>query len=223
MPKCLQCRTPFIDQIDIINLFNSANNICESCKVQWAEAQINKAERCQRCLKRKDNNDSICKDCLYLTHHYSLMEQLYCQYNYSGAVKKTLQQYKFMKDYALKEVIAQRITLPQNKYDHIIPIPSPTDRDNERTFNAVTAVLDELDVTYLSCVEAQYKLKQSSLTKKQRAAQANPFEIITTHDFTDRYILLVDDIYTTGITVHQVACNFFVRKIRKFDVFTFAR
>jgi competence protein ComFC len=223
MPKCIQCRTPFIEQIDIINMFKCVNNICESCKLQWAEAQINVMEHCKRCLKRKCNSDVVCKDCLYLAQRYNLMEQLYCRYNYSGVVKKTLQQYKFMRDYALKEVIAQRITFPSNKYDYIIPIPSPRDRDIERTFNVVTTVLDELDIKYLPCVEAKYKLKQSSLTKKQRAKQVNPFEIISIHDFTDRYILLVDDIYTTGITVHQVACKFFERKIRKFDVFTFAR
>lgn len=223
MPKCLQCRAPFIEQLDITNLFCSVKNICDSCRAQWTEVQINEAKHCKRCLKRKNNNGSACKDCSYLGQRYKMMEQLYCQYNYKGVVKKILRQYKFMKDYALKEVIAQNIALPQNNYDYIVPIPSPRAREKERTFNVVTTVLDEMDVKYLPCVKTKHKLTQSSLTKKQREEQVNSFEIISTHDFTDRYILLVDDIYTTGITVHQVACKFFVRKIRKFDVFTFAR
>lgn len=223
MPRCLQCDKSFIEQLDIINILWRSNNICSDCISQWHNNNISNGKYCKRCLNVIGSDESPCKDCLYLARHFRLMNQLYCQYKYGGVVKKILQQYKFMKDYALKEVIAQRLSLPNNKYDYVIPIPSPIERDRTRTFNTVTTILDEMKVSYLPCVEAKNKLKQSTLSKKERAQQPNPFDITTNIDFTGRYILLVDDIYTTGITVHQVACKFFVRKIRKFDVFTFAR
>ena len=42
-------------------------------------------------------------------------------------------------------------------------------------------------------------------------------------DLKGKCILLIDDIYTTGLTVHNAAQLLLDRKIRKFDVFTFAR
>lgn len=223
MTECMQCGKTFIEQLNITNLLRQPNNICEECLSQWHNAKINNTNHCKRCLKSMINKEVICKDCLYLMGRYTLMNQLYCQYNYSGVAKEIIQRYKFMKDYALKHVIAQKLSLPEYRYDYIIPIPSPIERDKARTFNTVTTILDEMNVTYFSCVEVKNKLRQSTLTKKERAQQPNPFEINTTVNLSDKYILLVDDVYTTGITVHQVACKFFVRKIRKFDVFTFAR
>ncbi|MGX0229936.1 ComF family protein [Staphylococcus cohnii] len=51
----------------------------------------------------------------------------------------------------------------------------------------------------------------------------NPFEITRCVDLKEKNILLIDDIYTTGLTVHNAGQLLFDRKIRKFDVFTFAR
>ena len=52
------------------------------------------------------------------------MEQLYCDYQYSGIMKEMIQQYKLMKDYYLAEVIASQLNLPKTSYDLIVPIPS---------------------------------------------------------------------------------------------------
>ncbi|WP_409349602.1 ComF family protein, partial [Staphylococcus pseudoxylosus] len=49
------------------------------------------------------------------------------------------------------------------------------------------------------------------------------FEIVQNIDLENKNILLVDDIYTTGLTVHNALAILLIRKIRKFDVFTFAR
>ena len=63
------------------------------------------------------------------------MDQLYCQYRYQGVMKDVLQQYKFMRDYELSNVLSEKLQLPQTDYDYIVPIPSPFQRDVERTFN----------------------------------------------------------------------------------------
>ena len=59
-------------------------------------------------------------------------------------MKDVLQQYKFMRDYELSNVLSEKLQLPQTDYDYIVPIPSPFQRDVERTFNPVATVLDKM-------------------------------------------------------------------------------
>ena len=92
-----------------------------------------------------------------LAKNFKLMEQLYCDYQYSGIMKEMIQQYKLMKDYYLAEVIASQLNLPKTSYDLIVPIPSPIERDTQRTFNPVATVLEKMGFnirTYwqLNCV-----------------------------------------------------------------------
>lgn len=65
--------------------------------------------------------------------------------------------------------------------------------------------------------------KQSKLGKVERARAINPFYIKEDVDLTDKEILLVDDIYTTGLTIHHAGCKLYDKNVRKFKVFTFSR
>lgn len=138
-------------------------------------------------------------------------------------MKQLIHQYKLLKDVAICEILAEQLTLPKQSYDLIIPIPSPVERDINRTFNPVTCVLDKLRVPYESILQTKVRPKQSLLGKLHRARLDNPFEVSKDINLEDKSILLVDDIYTTGLTVHHAIEKVYVRKIRKFDVFTFAR
>ena len=71
--------------------------------------------------------------------------------------------------------------------------------------------------------ETEERQKQSELTKIKRSFQHNPFKINKDIDFENKRILLIDDIYTTGLTIHRLAELLFIRKIRKIDALTFAR
>lgn len=65
--------------------------------------------------------------------------------------------------------------------------------------------------------------KQSKLGKVERARAINPCYIKEDVDLTDKEILLVDDIYTTGLTIHHAGCKLYDKNVRKFKVFTFSR
>ena len=59
-----------------------------------------------------------------------------------------------------------------------------------------------------------------------RAKAPNPFYINPAFqdvDLQNKRILLVDDIYTTGLTAHHAIEALFIRKVGKIDVFAFAR
>ncbi|PZP94127.1 MAG: amidophosphoribosyltransferase, partial [Staphylococcus epidermidis] len=52
----------------------------------------------------------------------------------------------------------------------------------------------------------------------------NPFYIKDEEiNIEGKVILLIDDIYTTGLTIHHAGCKLYDKKVRKFKVFAFAR
>ena len=58
--------------------------------------------------------------------------------------------------------------LPQTDYDYIVPIPSPFQRDVERTFNPVATVLDKMGVDYVNILGTNIRPKQSELGKLEQ-------------------------------------------------------
>ncbi|NQD99302.1 ComF family protein [Staphylococcus xylosus] len=223
MTKCIQCQKTYIEPFNAKTFYKKASKFCDSCLEQWQKAKLSSEKRCPRCLKLLAITETACLDCKFLMSKFKLMHQLYCNYQYQGMVKQLIHQYKFMKDVALAEVLAAQMQLPKTQYDYIVPIPSSREKDQARTFNPVTCVLDQMGTSYKSLLIAKTRPKQSSLGKLHRFELTNPFEIVQNIDLKNKNILLVDDIYTTGLTVHNASAILLIRKIRKFDVFTFAR
>ena len=63
---------------------------------------------------------------------------------------QTIHQYKFLKDHYLCKVLAAIINLSEGKFDYVIPIPSPDERNIERTFNPVEEVLKMKGIAYVN-------------------------------------------------------------------------
>lgn len=224
MNKCIQCANPIHEALSIFNFYKPSQQFCETCEKQWQSIKLDTNDkRCIRCLNFKTKASDECLDCKFLNQQFTLMSQLYCDYKYDGIMKETIHHYKFMKDCYLAEVLASKLTLPKTSYDYIVPIPSPYKRDEARTFNPVTTVLDKMGVDYLDVLGTHSRPKQSKLGKRERFKADNPFYLKEKIDITNKDILLVDDIYTTGLTVHyagSVLCN---KNARKFKVFAFSR
>lgn len=224
MNKCLHCGRNINESISIYNLFKRPNRLCELCESIWGQVKINhKERRCEKCLKCLSDEEEICLDCEFLATHFKLMEQLYCGYNYNGIMKEIIHQFKFMKDYYLCELLAHLIEIPSTTYDYIVPIPSSASNDQYRTFNPIEAVLTAKGVHFDKILKMVDRPKQASLSKKERLIEENPFIVDTSLDLKDKEILLIDDIYTTGLTIHRAGCKLYTKNIRKFKVFAFAR
>ena len=86
--------------------------------------KLKTTNRCATCLKLRNETEILCSDCAELASKFKLMNKLYCHYRYDGIVKEMIQQYKFQRDVAIAEIIAEKVKLPHYKYDYIIPIPS---------------------------------------------------------------------------------------------------
>lgn len=224
MPKCVQCLKTIHEPLTILNFYRPVERMCKTCQQEWDNVKlIQDHHRCPRCLNYHEDVDAVCLDCQFLEKEFTLMSQLYCDYQYSGVMKETIHNYKFMRDYYLADVLASQLRLPQTSYDMIVPIPSPYERDLDRTFNPVTTVLKKMGVKYHNILGTDLRPKQSLLGKIERAKAPNPFYVKEDMDLTDKEILLVDDIYTTGLTIHHAGCKLYDKNVRKFKVFTFSR
>ena len=197
MRRCIQCMTPLKEIIHVYNIFKPPTPFCERCEQLWNNIRITHLdERCSRCLNIKTSDSNDCLDCQFLEKEFKLMDQLYCQYRYQGVMKDVLQQYKFMRDYELSNVLSEKLQLPQTDYDYIVPIPSPFQRDVERTFNPVATVLDKMGVDYVNILGTNIRPKQSELGKLERSNAPNPFYVKEEDiDIRDKVILLLSLIH----------------------------
>lgn len=137
-----------------------------------------------------------------------------------------MHRYKFVGDYALGEVLALLTDFKFKQYDYVVPIPVSKARMRERTYNQTSAVLETLGVKYTDMLGTKKVKRQSELTKNERLNSTNPFYLlkhVSTMNLSGKSVLIADDIYTTGITVHQAANVIKELNFQNIDVLTFSK
>lgn len=137
-------------------------------------------------------------------------------FEYTGAVKKAIIDFKFNNLRAYAEILAymsreyiNSYNLPKH-FDVIIPVPLYKDRLRDRGYNQAE-LLGEYISEYTKIPMNTELLKRVRPTKKQSLLTAREkienvkgaFEV--TGIVTNKRILLLDDIYTTGSTLNSCA------------------
>lgn len=153
-------------------------------------------------------NSSICHNCLVLLQPsietFKLEGIKYTHiYFYNEKIQSLLYQFKGCKDYELKTVFLEYykayLNILFNGY-YIIPAPSYKKSDKERGFNHVTEMFSILNMKQIKCIHKTKKIKQADLTTKERE-NISKYLVIDDIDLSNKKILLVDDVYTTGSTI----------------------
>lgn len=96
----------------------------------------------------------------------------------------------------------------------------------ERTYNQTSAVLEVLGVKYTDMLGTKKVKRQSELSRQERLNSTNPFYLlknVSSMNLTGKSVLITDDIYTTGITIHQAANVIKVLNFQNIDVLTFSK
>ncbi|WP_167550924.1 ComF family protein [Fructilactobacillus lindneri] len=127
-------------------------------------------------------------------------------YSYDGVIKEYIDRYKFQGDYRLRKLVATQITELIKKYEVVVPIPINQVTMGVRKFNQVTGWLEE--VNYTMVLTAKPKLKaQFQKNRSERLQTQQPFAMNEKYVemIKQKQICLVDDIYTTGTTLHHAA------------------
>lgn len=222
--RCLYCHSVISEEVTLVSLFKKSEPLCISCR-QSLMITLPGA-RCGRCHQTTLEEIDICNDCLVLIDLYPQINKMYTLTDYNEEMKRLMHRYKFVKDYALSEVLAMLCNFNFKNYDFIVPVPISKARLKERTYNQTTAVLTALDVQTTDLLMTKKIKRQSELTKAERLNSENSFflaEHVSKRDFTGMNIVIVDDIYTTGITIHQAAEVISSLNFQNIDVLTFSK
>jgi len=137
----------------------------------------------------------------------SALEKNHSLYAYNTYMKELMALFKYRGDYALVEVFAEelRVVLSEIEADYVVPIPLSKERLRERRFNQSEALIQVAGFEPTLLLTRTHSEKQSKKSRKYRMEQATIFQFDTHFSIKNKEIVLVDDIYTTGSTLHQAA------------------
>ncbi|MGR3775961.1 ComF family protein [Bacillus paramycoides] len=206
--------------------------ICDRCEQKLSYIIGDICRECGRLLElvlAEYKNGDICTDCVRWMDEDrfpSLINRSLCVYN--EGMKEILAQFKFRGDAELVHIFYQSFRRLFQKYfanvSVVISVPLSEEREYERGFNQAELLASCLPVkmsyTSLRRIETE---KQSKKKRKERMAGSNPFYFQGEEMFHGQHVLIVDDVYTTGITVRQIGSLLYDRGAREVSCLTLCR
>ncbi len=208
-----------------------AERVCVACHAPFIPASLQDGKDvggrylCSLCLNQMPKVGPVCTlcghtlpytigahVCLSCLHKPPPWDSLHFYAPYTHLCKKLILQYKYHKDFALIPLLAAYLhtvsmTLPA--YDLILPMPRHFKRLRSQGYNHMGELCHTLaKITgkpyALQCLQrTRYTPPQAGLQLQQR--KANPVKSFAATQVQDKHILLVDDVMTTGATLHH-AC-----------------
>ncbi|USS84951.1 ComF family protein [Fructilactobacillus myrtifloralis] len=198
-----------------------APELCAKCERLFARPT---GPQCPQC-GRFQATTSRCRDCQEWNRREAVPLVNQALYPYHGLMQTYLERYKFQGDYALRSLVkAALVQACQREQELIVPVPLAPKQLALRKFNQVTGWLT--DVAFVPALTAKPKLvSQHQQTRRQRLADWQPFALNpnTKAQLSGARVCLVDDVYTTGQTLHQAQRLLLAVGVRQVRSVTVAR
>ncbi len=206
--KCLICR-------DVIPIEREDKVLCERCR---SRTPFLKPPFCKRCgvSITEENGLGLCSNCFGKSYGFT---RGYAAFSYE-TMKETIEHFKFQcypKDSAgLAELMAEfmRLTFEEDfmSYDYLVPVPIHSEKMKTRGFNQAALLAEDLCRLTGQKSESKILLRikntkpQSQLSEEERRDNLeDAFALGEGAEVTDKRILLIDDIFTTGSTINECA------------------
>ncbi len=191
-------------------------DICEECHSCLVPITGELCLKCGRPLAKLNVNyvkDHHCSDCMrWKTSGWGdilLNNKSFFEYN--DFLKRVLALYKFRGDVEAGRVFSNKFQNEiKNAYrnvDMVIPIPSSEERLYERGFNQCHVWLEGTlydQKHFLRRIKNEEKQSKKSRNKRMNRTE-EMFEVPLHSGIRGGKILLIDDLYTTGATIHYAA------------------
>lgn len=131
------------------------------------------------------------------------LDSLTSFYRYNEFKKDLLHQYKFLQDVELSKIFIEDFKKLKNEKSMIVPIPMHTNKLKERTFSQVDELLRAAQLPFTHVLEKTMNTTQGKKSKQERIHSEILFQI--NKEVAGKSIILIDDLYTTGTTLHHAA------------------
>ncbi|MCB6992728.1 ComF family protein [bacterium 210820-DFI.6.37] len=193
--------------------------LCDACaeKLHWLGQKT--CSRCGKILNEEDRHD-LCWDCRQFAHDF---DRSYTCVQYGLYERGILMDYKYRgKSYIgrkLGDILYDRISLEEEVFDLIVPVPMHRKKEAKRGYNQAKIMAAQLARRMkLPCAAGLLERVRETLPMKGLGAferhmnLEGAFRISrqSHYELKEKRILLVDDIYTTGSTLD--ACSKVLRQ-----------
>ncbi len=224
-PICYICGSHFDSEGEM--------GICPHCLSQIKYIECPFCTLCGKPFCSEVVTDHLCGDCLTRKRYFGKARAVGY---YDGVLRKAthLLKYKLKNHLALHlgNIMAQQVQYLLNgiAYHSIIPVPLHPERLRKRGFNQSLFLARSVSEKYkipldgYTLIRNKWTEPQVGLSERDRKDNVRgAFLIIKRDKVTDRNILLVDDVYTSGNTVEECSKTLIKAGASRVDVLTLAR
>lgn len=222
--RCLLC-----------HLSSNQSLICQYCY----SAILTERPCCLHCGCGLANSQDFCGECL---KHPFYFQQLHAIASYQSPFPELIKQLKYNNQllYAdllgllLASSIKQRYTTEQLKeIDFIIPVPLHITKQRKRGFNQAQLIVDALikhlplpTIVNTPLIRNKLTHAQEGLNRKQRTSNLkHAFSLNEQSSIAlkGKYIVLIDDVVTTGATINSLCQCLLAADVSRIDVWCICR
>lgn len=186
------------------------NGVCAHC---LHHLPYIKGKTCEICGEEICSDANYCLSCKSNIPHFNKAVALF---NYEGGIARLIKELKYDNKQYLKQTLGNFMVETYKKLDVpidlVIPVPLHKNRFKERGYNQAELLSESLKTKFGLCINTEILERkrdtstQTSLKKRERITNMkDAFAVNNKKTVKDKNILLVDDVYTTGSTLNEIA------------------
>ena len=207
--KCLWCGEEVERVQPILSFLLGANRKCICINCEQPFTLLKQHPTCLEC-GRLMTKVEVCLDC---QKWHQVKETVLLKntalYAYDEAGRKFMELFKFVGDTRVMALVIKELRRELLRYQKkgyaLCPLPSSQASLKKREFETIPTLLNQCQVPTVSLLEhIGSGKKQSEKTRQERLQLKQPFRIKEGVALPKK-VLLVDDVYTTGATIHLAA------------------
>ncbi len=193
---------------------------------------------CQRCGLALNHSSPFCGDCLKQAHRFT---QLHALGDYRKPYSSLIKKLKYSRQLIYGDLLGELLTASLrlnlsaaqiNAVDYLLPVPLHSQKHRQRGFNQAEIIAQviskQLNIPLLTeKVERQVKTApQEGLGVDKRRKNLNKAFAIqpsVQDKIAGSYIIIVDDVVTTGATVNSLSQTLLAAGVHRIDIWCICR